>query len=328
MFEKKIFDSLDLPKKDGVLKAKALKKHSRFYLCKSSDGCINFLIKTNGKTDSNSYKLNHIDISHNQNYQVEENNKNLSIMCTHIKCKSDSINISNIFFEQIHSLASIIKEDDSDKLVGKKLDNLIEIFKSLNKKSIKTIRGLWAELFVINMSSNVKQLMEAWHQDEVDRYDFSSNLINLEIKSRSKLKPVDAHFSNNQAYPPRGSKKTMICSVYVNSNSSGLSILNLKDEISQKIKSPSLKKKLETNFYKILGDNINNDEINLSYDAEIASKNCLIFDLDKIPKIPNEDIPPEIISFSFKVDLTNIPSINFNKIKKYPLLKNLKNIIT
>ena len=111
-------------------------------------------------------------------------------MCTHIKCKSDSINISNIFFEQIHSLASIIKEDDSDKLVGKKLDNLIEIFKSLNKKSIKTIRGLWAELFVINMSSNVKQLMEAWHQDEVDRYDFSSNLINLEIKRKRTSAPI------------------------------------------------------------------------------------------------------------------------------------------
>ena len=327
MFEKKIFDSLDLPKKDGVLKAKALKRNSRFYLCKSSDGCINFLIKTNGKTDSNSYKLNHIDVSHNQNYQIEESNININIMCTHIKCKSDSVNISNIFFEQIHSLTSIIKEEDSDKLVGKKLDNLIEIFKSLNKKSITTIRGLWAELFIINVSSNVTQLMEAWHQDETDRYDFSSDLVNLEIKSRSKLKPVEAHFSNNQAYPPKGSKKTMICSVYVNSNSSGLSVLNLKDEISQKIKSPKLKDKLEANFYKILGDNINNDEINLLYDAEIAAQNCFIFNLDNIPKIPNEDIPSEILNFSFKVDLTNVITINFSKLNKYPLLKNLKDII-
>ena len=325
MIEKKLFDSLIKPSRSGILKAKSLKKNSRFYICKSNDGRINFLIKTNGNTDSIPYKLTHIDIFHNQSYEIEENNKKIKIICTHIKCKSDSSNISNIFFEQINSLTSIIKETDSDKLVGKKIDNLIEIFKSINKKSSKTIRGLWAELFIINSSSNISEQLKAWHQNDNDRYDFTSESINLEIKSRTKLNPIEAFFSMNQAYPPEGTKKVLICSVYLNSNSSGVSVLDLKDQINKKIKSNYLKEKLDKNFYKILGNNINNDEIKASYDLDVATSNCLLFELDSIPKIP-KNLPPEIIEVSFKVDLTFVAKANFNKFVKHPLLRNLKSI--
>jgi len=326
MIEKKIFDSLLPPKKDGILKAKAIKKNSRFYICKSSDGNINFLIKTKGETDSNPYLLSHIDISHNQTYKIEENKKTKNIICTHIKCKSDSSNISNIFFEQIHNLSSLIKETDTDKQVGQKLDNLIEIFKSFNKKSLKTIRGLWAELFIIYSSSDPNNLIKCWHQDKSDRYDFSSDFINLEIKSRSKLNIVEAHFSINQAYPPKGTQKVLICSVYVNSNSSGMSVLDLKEAITNKIKSKQIKDKLDINFYKILGTNIDNSEINMTYDNNTASANCLLFDLDKIPKVPQK-MPLEILDVSFKVDLTNVEQANLAKFKKYPLLQKLNSII-
>lgn len=328
MIEKALFKSLDLPSKEGLLKAEAIKKNSRFFVCKSSDGLVNFLIKTNGKTDSNPYNLKHIDVHHNKKYEIEENKKFISIICTHIKCKSDSASISNIFFEQIHTLSHLIKETDSDKIVGKKLDNLIEIFKNLNKPSIKTIRGLWAELFIINSSTNMSMSVNAWHQDNKDRYDFSSEHMNLEIKSRNKLKPIQAHFSMNQINPPDGTKKAIVCSVYVNSNSSGLSVMELREQIKQKIKSNGLKEKLDNNFYKILGKNINHQNLDEKFDIGIASKNCYIYELEKIPQIAKENIPKEIIEYSFKVDLTNLESPKINKLKKYPLIQNLKNILT
>jgi len=326
MKEKEIFAALIKPSKKGILKAKPIKRGSRFYICKSGDGNINFLIKTKGKTDTSPYNLRYIDILHNQTYRIEENKKQKDIICTHIKCKSVYKNITNIFFEQIHNLSSLIKENDSDKLVGEKLDNLVEIFRSIDRKSIKTIRGLWAELFIIHASSDVNGLIEAWHQDDKDRYDFSSDVVNLEIKSRGKSKPIQAHFSMHQAHPPKGTKRVLICSVYVNSNSSGQSVFDLKDGISKRIKTRMAQEKLETNFYKILGANTTSDEVNLTFDIDIAASSCLLFDLDNIPKIP-EDIPSEILDVSYKVDLTHIAQEKGAKLKKYPLLQKLKKVI-
>lgn len=328
MIEKKIFESLETPKRKGVLKAKSLKKNSRFYICKSSDGFINFLIKTTGKTDSIPYNLKHINISHNELYEIEENNKSSSIICTHIKCKTTSSNISNIFFEQVHFLSNQIKESDSDNQVGRKLDNIIEIFKSFNKKATRTIRGLWAELFIIYKSSNPDKMLKAWHQNVTDRYDFSFDSINLEIKSRGKLKPVEAQFSMNQIEPPKGSTKVIVTSVYVDSSSSGLSVIDLRNEINKKLRSNTLKEKLDLNFYKILGDNLQNEQINTTYDVNIAAKNTSFFDLKNIPKIDIDNIPDEIISLSFKVDLTNIPELSNSYLKKFPFMLNIKNILS
>ena len=83
---------------------------------------------------------------------------------------------------------------------------------------------------------------------------------------------------------------------------------------------------LETNFYKILGANTTSDEVNLTFDIDIAASSCLLFDLDNIPKIP-EDIPSEILDVSYKVDLTHIAQEKGAKLKKYPLLQKLKKVI-
>ena len=99
--------------------------------------------------------------------------------------------------------------------------------------SEETLVGLFGELVVLNSSTNPNTLLDFWHSNATDYFDFSSNNHRLEVKtSRNNLR--NHRFSSNQIGSDLDSKTT-VASVILSTVEQGISISSLIDQISQRL---------------------------------------------------------------------------------------------
>ena len=62
-------------------------------------------------------------------------------------------------------------------------DKLASIFEKLSKVSSKSIAGLWGEIFLISKSTNPSYLINSWHNEAYDKFDFNDGKDKIEAKT-------------------------------------------------------------------------------------------------------------------------------------------------
>ena len=102
------------------------------------------------------------------------------------------------------------------------VDRLVLLFRLVGKPRDRTIHGLWAELFVILSASNPALMIDAWHSQSMEHFDFSRGSERLEVKS-SSMRSREHMFSFEQVYPPSGAS-VLIASVHVEEQTNGRSL--------------------------------------------------------------------------------------------------------
>jgi hypothetical protein len=101
--------------------------------------------------------------------------------------------------------------------------------------SEETIVGLFGELVVLSSTDNPGLLIDLWHSNAKDFFDFSSENHRLEVKtSRSNLR--NHRFSSNQIGDELD-YKTTVASVVLSTVEQGLSLSGFIDLVSQKVDS-------------------------------------------------------------------------------------------
>lgn len=99
--------------------------------------------------------------------------------------------------------------------------------------SEETVVGLFGELVLLNESSDPSALIDLWHSDTKDYFDFSSDKLRLEVKtSRNNLR--NHRFSSNQIGNDLDGKTT-IASLVLSTVEQGTSLATLVDMIAEKI---------------------------------------------------------------------------------------------
>lgn len=266
---------------------------------------LTLLLKTSDTLSIEPRSFTNLEIRHSVECFIEKDTDNkeketFSI----IVFKSTDVNLIKRFLELITLMLDDFKKEISTDDIEKFIEELIEIFKPDEKISKTTLIGLIGELITIYIADNKDKLINAWHTQNSENFDFYKENVALEIKSTLKNSRIHA-FKINQLYNPK--IKILVGSVLIKEKINGVNFDKICDHIKSSIVDKEIEKKFITNLYKILKTSYVNDfEIDLDY----SINNFLIYDAEKIPKI--KDAPAGVTNVVFNSDLSSVEKTNIS----------------
>lgn len=220
---------------------------------------------------------------------------------TVICCTDGNRTLHTHFLRVVGALVASLGTAPSRLDVGRAVDQLIELFRALEKPPRKTLQGLWAELLVIARAHDPAVLIRAWHATPEDRYDFSMGEQRIEVKSVTGR--VRCHYFSLDQLSPPASTNLLIASMLVERAGAGVSILELADVVRARAREdPSLLLHIDRVVALTLGEGWRHAEEE-RFDRELAEDSLAFFDPDSIPKL-GPVMPAGVSEVRFKSDLT------------------------
>ena len=246
-------------------------------------------------------KLNH-GVKAAIKYKGKETKKKFSIL----RCTSKDEKLKEIFLSSLDNTVENISDNVSEKEIYDRTKNLIELYKKISRNKNNDLTGFWGELFIIKYLNSKELLVEAWHPDTNDTFDFFIRNQALEIKTTTS-NDRKHHFS----YEQLNSTNNMIVvgSVMLRKSRSGVSLLELKNDIIKKINKKHLKEKLQEIYDIMTGLKTQTELDNAKYICEYAEDNIKFFDSKKVPRI-KETPMHGIKNIKFESNLNGVESIN------------------
>jgi hypothetical protein len=150
-------------------------------------------------------------------------------------------------------------------------------------------------------------MLRSWHSNAQDRFDFNDSKDKIEVKSTSRETRVHA-FSNNQLNPNKNAN-LIIASIFVIESGIGYGILDLKNEIENKLVDKSLCFRLNEVIADTLGSEIEKC-LNLLFDIQLAIDSVRFYNGSDIPSINAMHIHKSISHVKFDCDLDDINCIS------------------
>lgn len=236
-----------------------------------------------------------------------------------IQMASDDQDLIKYFFQVVSIVLQRLPSRPKVSILKEEISKVIEIFMAPLKFSKEMVRGLWAELLVIERSSNPEYLINAWHVKPEDKYDFNDATDKIEVKSTSGDKR--SHIFSLEQLSPEDGSSLLIASVFVNNTGVGKSIFDLVDMISAKCSSIDCKLKLLEVVLKTIGPHTN-ECANLFFDYKFAVGTLHYYDSRLIPSINKEDVPSAVSAVHFRSDLSDVPTIEIAGFDEHSTLFN------
>lgn len=316
----KIFQELknETPSKiDGFIIAN-LPKIKNHKIGLSVDGLPLFFIKCENETNEKAldYNLESISIQFNQKCQLLSNDRKITDgVYTVIALKTDSIDLQEYFLNILYFVIFKLPEITKLKELKIEVEKLVSLFNKFSKLPTKTIQGLWAELLVIEQSSDPEYLVKAWHFSPTDKFDFNDGIDKIEVKSTAKSRRIH-NFSLGQLNPNKNSN-LIIASVFAVETGKGKTIFDLVKLINDRVKS----NEVSFNINEVILDTLGRDlekTFEHYFDYQLAVDSLAFFDSELIPKIEISSIRQEISNIHFDSDLSQI--VETKEIKTNSLL--------
>ena len=238
---------------------------------------------------------------------------------TIVLMNSDDRDLIKYFFQVMSIVLKKLPARPKVGLLKEEISKVVEIFTIQQKFSRDIVRGLWAELLVIERGSNPCYLIKSWHENPEDKYDFNDSIDKIEVKSTSGDRRT--HIFSLEQLNPNDNADLLIASVFVNATGIGKTIFDLVDIISSKISDVECSLKLMEIVLKTIGPHV--DECsNMHFDYNFAVESIRYFDSKIIPAIKREHVPIAVSSVHFRSDLTDVASIDVTGCKTNSLLFN------
>lgn len=275
----------------------------------SEKGTPMFFIQSSLMGIMTNFNLDLISVLFNQqcSLKLEEADKTIDNTYTIVALKTDNTDLTNYFIDVICIVLKGIGDEPNPKLLESEIEKLVELFHCFSKPPRKTIQGLWAELFVIEKSISPEYLIQSWHTETNDIFDFNDGIDKLEVKSTSRGKRMHS-FSLSQLSPNQGSD-LVVASLFVTVSGKGLTIFDLMKSIENKLSSLETKIKLDGIVSRTLGTDFEKAG-DFYYDYQLATDSYKLYYYKDIPSIPVKEVPKEISNIHFECDITSINSIN------------------
>ena len=290
-----------------------------FWVGVSPEGYPSFLVSGVAEdTEIQPHKaLSGIKVCFGLESQVIKEGKISSGIFNIISCTEENIELRDFFFtffeEYFHN-----EEDLNSKNLKSQIENLSKLFSYRKNKSIKSIMGLWSELFVIALSKNPEIWAEKWHEQPRSTFDFTFTRVGIDVKSygsHSREHYFKLEQLNNQSV-----EQTLILSMCIKENEDGESVFDILALIKDKIKSDILVKKIEKQVFKLAGKDIVDSK---KFNSDIAKSTILILKGKDIPCIDPKSVPALVSDIKFKVDCNSIEGLVFDDYNQDKITNNL-----
>ena len=308
---KKLFDGLGVPEtsQGRVYETARITRHSRYRVGRDHQGNPSILIETTGASGSaglSDFKGQHLRVGHGvicsiSEAGVEVGREQFSVMT----CIDSDELLKERFFDAAETMIRSLGETPVSDEIRWVVAGLIELFRLASQPPKGTIQGLWSELWLINRARDPEVLLDAWHSEPTDSYDFNSGPERLEVKSTSQR--IRKHsFSHRQLQPPAGTR-VVIASIFVESSGGGMSIPALVKRIKRRIAKPHLFTRLDQVVAGTLGANWRAG-VEANFDSELASDSLRFYKADAVPSLTS-DIPHGVSDIRYVSDLTEAQAL-------------------
>ena len=250
------------------------------------------------------YKGENIKIRYNVNCKIYLKKEEIDANYTILTCISEDEKIKEIFLEICEATFANISTNPTTLEIEEKTNSIIDLFKDFPNKQ-NNLLGFWGELFLIASSKDIKKTLNAWHNENKEKYDFYDNNIALEVKTTIKRDKKHV-FGHDQLISSL--KDHYIASIMTQyDNLKGLSVTDLYNEILKIEISDELRGKLKRIYFKIIGSTPSEIIDEYKFDYNLAKRNISYYKVSELTKIINK--APAISKITYTLDLSQNNSV-------------------
>ena len=303
-----IFERLNAPAADSArvdaFDARPVPGRDRWRIAKSESGLPAVLVAVDapvGRDRPLGVDLANLRVEHNVRCSVSRSGSDVEIArYSIIQCLSSDPAVQACFLRTIGGVLVGLDEHVKASDLVDLVDRLVVLFRLVGKPRDRTIHGLWAELFVILSASNPAMMIDAWHSQSMEHFDFSRGSERLEVKS-SSMRSREHMFSFEQVYPPSGAS-VLIASVHVEEQTNGRSLGYLWNRVVDAAPNAEARIKIERVCAQSLGQDLGAGR-RFSGDWNVAVESLAFYQVGDIPR-PSGDCPPGVSQLRFRSDLS------------------------
>ena len=317
-----LYDSLSLPENDvKVFNAIAVPEYPNFRVAVDFEGNSILLLSVSKRIKDLSlknFRLKYLQLEQNLDCKIYENDSFKFQTFTVITFRCSDRNLQEYFIRISESLVKTVGQNPTQQQIIDSLKKFVEVFKTLTDSPTNTVNGLWSELFLIENSTNPKELINYWHNLPEEKFDFNAGKERIEVKSSSSFERKHI-FSAEQLNPPSDTQ-VLIASVFLKQHNSGNNIQYLIDRISEKIDYDfDTVEKLNIIVFRTLGSSLEYS-IGVKFDYDIAQQSLRFYRHQDIDKIEVFNIPNNVTEVKYKSDLSHIKPVLPNLIYEKNIL--------
>ena len=274
-------------------------------MTKGSTGEPILLIRSHSKGPQRvPVRLRHLDVDYQVLCKVRDEAGNTDTGdFVKITCAGDQPFLYPFFLSSGQAIVETLPSSPSEKDIYQCVESFAQLFSALTRPSSRSIKGLWAELFILLMSKNCASMARAWHIDAQERFDFSNGDHHLEVKSSESMDRIH-EFSVSQL---RGAGKSVIvvASVLLQRSAGGLGILDLAKRVEQRLdRSSELVPKLWANIAESMGEDFD-EGLDVRYDEQFAAATLKLLPAADVPCVAFP-LPSDVLDARLRISLGNV----------------------
>lgn len=269
----------------------------------TSEGYPMLFIECADSKSASDISLKLFKVLFNQVCQLNEEGTVSDKEYTIVQLNSSNMDFQKYFLEVMCLIFERIPVKPTVDQLRKEVGKIISMFTGNASVSKEVVKGLWAELFLIERAKNTDYLVSSWHVSPEDKYDFNDGIDKIEVKCTSNVERVH-HFAIEQLNPNSDSQ-LLIASCIIIATGIGTSVFDLVDKISVKLTDVDLRLKLKSIVMQTIGNHF--DEVKkMKFDYVSAKDNLRLYDYKQIPTIKLSDVPVGVTEVHFAVCLKNL----------------------
>ena len=249
-------------------------------------------------------ELEHLTVMYDMNCRVSHLDNTIEEkQFTVVRCTGDDSTLQTYFLKVASTIIISLSNQPTQSDVSHAVHQLIELFRAMEDVPLKSVQGLWAEMYLISQACQPAILIDAWHTVPEDRFDFAKDNQRIEVKSFSGDIRLH-HFALEQLHPPEG-VIALLASVCVEGSQAGDSISDLREKIQNRLGS-NLDSLLHID--RIIARTLGNawqQASEVRFDERLAEESLLFYETSSIPSV-DPNLPPGVSQVRFRSDLTEI----------------------
>ncbi len=249
-------------------------------------------------------ELEHLTVLYSMNCRVSHSdNTTTEERFTVVQCTGEDSILQSYFLRVASTIIISLSDRPTQTDVSHAVNQLIELFRAMEDTPLKSVQGLWAEMYLISQASQPDILVDAWHKVPEDRYDFAFDNQRIEVKSYFG-DYRQHHFSLEQLHPPEG-VIALVASVRVESSQAGYSIADLRGIMQNRLGSNlDVISHIDRVIARTLG-NVWHQASEVRFDERLAAESLAFYETYSIPSV-NPNLPLGVSQVRFRSDLTEI----------------------
>lgn len=224
---------------------------------------------------------------------------------TVVRCHGDDA-LQRYFLLMARGLLAALGPGAVDADVERAVGALVELFRAATKPPANVLRGLWGELLLIARAADAATVLRAWHLAADERFDFGAGRQRLEVKTSTRSSR-EHHFSLDQLTAT--DVDVCIASVQVEPSAAGLALLDLVDEISERLSDANDTIRLHTTVGAVLGGEWT-EYSSARFDDTLGAASLRFYRADTVPRV-NVPLPIGVRLVEFVADLDACKPITY-----------------